>query len=141
MVRVASTTLTASARLEPRKRVVVFRWQRMRSLALATARLDWIWGRLSGGHRSIDGIKIDVQGMAIEALEGMTGVLRAFTPRLVVEIHHGVDRRTLFDLLERVGYSREGEPVEPAPREATPLYLDDRSYAFSPLTRVVSDAR
>jgi len=99
--------------------------------AFLTVRLDWAWDRLCGGQRRIDGIKIDVQGMEIDTLRGMTGLLREFTPRLVLEVHHGVDRREILDLLQSAGYARRGEPVEPGSDEATPRYLDDRSYAFT----------
>lgn len=98
--------------------------------AFLTARLDWAWEQLCGGQPRIDGIKIDVQGMELEALRGMTRLLREFTPRLVVEVHHGVDRQVLLDLLESVGYARLGQAVETR-GETSALYLDDRSYAFT----------
>jgi len=99
--------------------------------AFLTARLDWVWERLCGTQRRIDGIKIDVQGMELETLRGMTGLLREFTPPLVVEVHHGVDRGVLLDLLESVGYARLGQSVEAGGDAASPLYLDDRSYCFT----------
>jgi FkbM family methyltransferase len=99
--------------------------------AFLTARLDWLWEQICGEQRRIDGIKIDVQGMELETLRGMTGLLREFTPALVLEVHHGVDRRELLDLLESVGYARLGQPVEAGGEEAGPLYLDDRSYWFT----------
>lgn len=99
--------------------------------AFLTAQLDWVWERLCGEQRRIDGIKIDVQGMELETLRGMAALLREFTPRLVLEVHRGVDRRAILDLLESVGYARNGEPVEARSDEASPLYLDDRSYVFT----------
>ena len=36
-------------------------------------------------------------------------------------------------LIEALGYSRHAIPIEPEPRERAPLFLDDRSYAFSPV--------
>jgi FkbM family methyltransferase len=101
--------------------------------AFLSARLDWAWDHLCGGQRRIDGIKIDVQGMEVETLKGMTGLLREFTPRLVLEVHHGVDRGEILDLLESAGYARLGQAVD-APgggEEADALYLDDRSYWFT----------
>lgn len=97
-----------------------------------TAGLDWLWPQLCQGQTRIDGIKIDVQGMELETLRGMTGVLQEYKPRLVVEVHHGVDRAELLDLLAEVGYSAPAIPVEPGEDEevTAPRYLDDRSYAF-----------
>ena len=105
--------------------------------AFLTARLDWAWKQLCGEQRRIDGIKIDVQGMELETLRGMTGLLREFTPRLVLEVHHGVDRPMLLDLLESVGYARLGQAVETR-GETSGVYLDDRSYAFTTSARVSS---
>jgi hypothetical protein len=68
--------------------------------------------------------------MELEVLRGMAGVLRAFHPGLVVELHRGVDRDELLDVAEGLGYSRCAVPVEPAKGEVDAQYLDDRSYAF-----------
>jgi len=100
--------------------------------AFLTARLDWLWSRICGEQRHIHGIKIDVQGMELEVLQGMTTLLVEFTPRLVIEVHGGVDRRALLDIIESVGYDRSGNPVQPSGDEVTPRYLDDRSYSFGP---------
>jgi FkbM family methyltransferase len=104
------------------------------------ARLDWLWPRIAGGssdEMKIDGVKIDVQGMELEVLRGMTELLRTHTPRLCVEVHPGVDRNKLLDLLEFCGYSRHGTPVSNgSDREPEPLYLDNTSYAFESLRRV-----
>ena len=101
--------------------------------AFLTARLDWAWDHLCGGQRRIDGIKIDVQGMELETLTGMTGLLREFTPRLVLEVHHGVNRHEILDLLESAGYARLGQAVDvpTGGAETNALYLDDRSYSFT----------
>ena len=103
--------------------------------AFLTTRLDWAWDQLSGEQRRIDGIKIDVQGMELETLRGMTGLLREFTPDLVLEVHHGVDRRELLDLLGSAGFALPGHPVEAEVESASPLYLDDRSYWFTTPSR------
>ncbi len=95
------------------------------------ARLDSLWPSIAAGERRIDGIKVDVQGMEIETVEGMSTLLRAFHPRLVIEVHRGVDRGRLLDWLESLGYARVGLPIDPAPNETTPEYLDDRSYCWS----------
>ena len=95
------------------------------------ARLDWLWPAIAGVKQRIDGVKVDVQGMEIEALNGMSLLLRRFRPKLVIEVHRGVDRRQLLDSLESLGYLRAGSPIEPAQAEAVPEYLDDRSYCWS----------
>lgn len=40
------------------------------------ARFDWLWSRICGYNERIDGVKIDVQGMEIEVLQGMLETLR-----------------------------------------------------------------
>lgn len=97
---------------------------------LLVARLDWLWPQICGDRERIDGIKIDVQGMEIEVLRGMPALLKGFRPKLVLEVHSGVDRHQLLDLIEAAGYSREGVPIEPSEGEVEPHYTDDRSYAF-----------
>jgi hypothetical protein len=51
---------------------------------------------------------------------------------LVVEVHRGVDRVLLLDLIETAGYSRQAMPIEPVAGEVESRYVDDRSYAFEP---------
>jgi len=97
---------------------------------ILVARLDWLWPQICGDQRQIDGIKIDVQGMEIEVLRGMTCLLSEWRPRLVVEFHAGVDRSELLDLIAGAGYCRQATTLEPIAGEAEPLYVDDRSYAF-----------
>jgi FkbM family methyltransferase len=107
---------------------------------LVVTRLDWLWNHICGDQPRIDGIKIDVQGMEIETLEGMSTLLREFKPHLILEVHRGVDRRELLDLMGSVGYAQRGEPVAPELGESDPLYLDDRSYYFATQTRRGSEA-
>ncbi|MBA4375963.1 MAG: hypothetical protein C0401_07305 [Anaerolinea sp.] len=94
------------------------------------ARFDWLWPQICGEKPQIDGIKVDVQGMEIEVIRGMMEMLRAKKPKLVVEIHEGVDRGALLDLIERAGYFRQALPIEPIAGEVEPQYLDNLSYAF-----------
>ncbi len=94
------------------------------------ARLDWFWSSIASEDLAIDGIKIDVQGMEIDAIVGMASLLRTFQPKLVVEIHHGVERGRLLDLLESLGYSRTAAPIDGVVGGSEPEYLDDRSYFF-----------
>ena len=94
------------------------------------ARLDWLWGQICGGQRRVEGVKIDVQGMEIETIRGMTRLLREFNSKLVIELHRGVDRSQLLDLLRSLGYGGTVQAVEPSEGQAEPKYLDDRSYSF-----------
>lgn len=97
-------------------------------------RFDWLWPRIAERNLRVDGIKIDVQGMELEVLSGMTELLRTNRPRLCVELHAGVDRDKLLDLLEACGYSRHGVIVD-RHKDAgpEPLYLDNANYAFTAL--------
>lgn len=94
--------------------------------------LDWLWPRLCGTDEELHGIKVDVQGMELEALGGMVGILTKWKPKLVVEVHVDVQRAGLLEAIESAGYLRRAVPVEPVAGESEPLYVDDRSYAFFP---------
>ena len=100
------------------------------SEALLVTSLDWLWPRISGANTRIDGVKIDVQGMEIQALRGMLQTLRAWRPRLVIELHHGVDRQEFRSVLREAGYPFDGSPLEHDANVSE--YLDDCSYAFLP---------
>jgi FkbM family methyltransferase len=93
-------------------------------------RLDWLWVKISTGDTRLHGVKIDVQGMEIEVLRGMTNLLAHSKPRLIVEVHSGVNRALLLDIIESAGYDRRGVPIEPVDGELEPRYVDDHSYAF-----------
>jgi FkbM family methyltransferase len=95
------------------------------------ARLDWLWDRICKGERRIDGVKVDVQGMEIDALKGMASLLQEYTPKAVIEVHRGVNRADLLDLMHSLGYSRQGIPVGEFTGEGDALYLDDQSYFFT----------
>jgi FkbM family methyltransferase len=101
---------------------------------LLVTSLDWLWPRISGGRQRIDGVKIDVQGMEISVLRGMTQLLMRDHPRLVVELHAGVDRDEFLAVLGAGGYSSPGRAVEVAAATTTEgngsNYFDNRSYAF-----------
>lgn len=94
------------------------------------ASLDWLWPRICGERDAIDGVKIDVQGMEIEALQGMSALLSVHKPKLVVEIHPGVSRERLLGLIERLGYNHRGKPIDAEGKGNEPRYVDNRSYAF-----------
>jgi FkbM family methyltransferase len=98
---------------------------------LMVARLDWLWQQICGDDTRIHGVKIDVQGMELAVLRGMTELLTQHHPRLVVEVHAGVSRADLLGLMAQVGYARQATPIEPVPGETTPQYVDNHSYAFT----------
>ena len=97
-----------------------------------TSRLDWLWPRISGSNSQIHGVKIDVQGMELQALRGMANLAASCMPKLLIEIHKGVSRTELLDLIASIGYKSDGSPVEPLPGETDPIYADDRTYLFAP---------
>jgi FkbM family methyltransferase len=90
--------------------------------------LDWLWPRLSGPNARIHGVKIDVQGMEIHVLRGMMETLKVHRPRLVVEVHNGVDREHFQSVLREAGYTSAGVPLEHEGKLAE--YRDNCSYAF-----------
>jgi hypothetical protein len=98
------------------------------------ARFDWLWPRVNGGDPIVHGVKIDVQGMEVDVLDGMGGLLRAQKPALVVELHRGVDRARLLEILIAAGYSREAAPIDAVPGGRSAPLADDCSYAFVPST-------
>lgn len=95
------------------------------------ARLDWLWPRIRGGEDRIDGVKIDVQGMEIDVLRGMVDILARLHPTIVVEVHRGVSRAALVDVLASAGYTSRGTPVDPNAGAPHHDYVDDHSYVFT----------
>jgi FkbM family methyltransferase len=74
--------------------------------------LDAIWEGIAGDNASVHGIKIDVQGMELDALRGMRGLLSRHRPKIVLEIHRGVPRDQVIALLESCGYLLDPEPID-----------------------------
>ena len=105
---------------------------------LLVTSFDWLWPRISGAKPGIDGVKIDVQGMEIQVLRGMTQTLKAYRPRLVVELHQGVDRTEFQSVLREAGYPSAGVPLEHDANVSA--YLDNCSYAFQPEAEAVARA-
>jgi FkbM family methyltransferase len=95
--------------------------------------LDALWPRVCNQNNQIHGIKIDVQGMEIEALKGMKNILLEQHPKLAIEVHDGVDRNELVDFLETVGYSKDAIPIEPVVGEEKAQLISNRSYEFLPI--------
>jgi FkbM family methyltransferase len=96
-------------------------------------RFDWLWPRVHGGNGTIHGIKIDVQGMELDVLEGMRDALQQWKPRVVIELHTGVSRERVIHLLSDVGYSGEAAAIDPTDGVGSARLLDDHSYAFNPI--------
>ena len=93
---------------------------------------DSLWPALSEGEPVVHGIKIDVQGMELSVLRGMSQTLLRCRPVIVIEFHAGVDRKTILETLIDCGYSNTGEPIELDEERGQPRYQDNCSYAFYP---------
>jgi FkbM family methyltransferase len=99
--------------------------------AILVTGFDWLWPRVSRGDLRVHGVKIDVQGMELEVISGMTGTLAASRPKMVLEFHEGVDSGRVTALLEEAGYLMPGVALDPA-SAAPPAYQNAKSYAFLP---------
>ena len=72
--------------------------------AIIAVGLDAIWDGIADGNPVVHGIKIDVQGMELDALRGMRRLLSRHRPKIVLEIHRDVPRDDVLALLESCGY-------------------------------------
>lgn len=97
---------------------------------------DNLWAAV--GQRPVSGVKIDVQGMELQVLEGMTRTLADHRPKVVIEFHSGVDRARIVDLLGKAGYRLPATPLGSQSRDPAAVQYDDRSYVFTP--RSITDA-
>jgi hypothetical protein len=97
--------------------------------------LDQLWQHISQGNPIIHGVKLDVQGMELDALRGMTDTLRRFKPMLVIEVHRGVNRDILLKLVAEMGYEARPLSIESGYAKEELHLLDDTSYLFMPLAR------
>lgn len=95
------------------------------------AGFEAIWDALAAGRPEIHGVKVDVQGMEIAVLRGMAKYLKVCQPKVIVELHSGVDRKALLSALTDIGYAPNGIALDPLPDEVSPAYHDDRSYLFT----------
>src|SRR5436309_3368287 len=95
---------------------------------ISVASFDAVWQILSEQNPAVHGVKIDVQGMELDVIEGMRRTLQSQHPKLIVEFHTGVDRARALQLLSECCYRTPGAPID-SDRLATP-YQDDKSYLF-----------
>jgi Methyltransferase FkbM domain len=80
--------------------------------AIIAVGLDAIWDGIAVGNPVVHGIKIDVQGMELDALRGMRRLLSRHRPKIVLEIHRDVPRDDVLALLEDCGYLPDNEPID-----------------------------
>ena len=85
---------------------------RFEMTAIIAVGLDAIWDGIADGDPVVHGIKIDVQGMELEALSGMRRLLSRYRPNIVLEIHRDVPRDEVLALLESCGYLLDPEPID-----------------------------
>lgn len=94
--------------------------------------LDWIWEKLGNGL-PIHGIKIDVQGMEMETLRGMKQMLELYKPKLIVEVHDGVDRKEFEKLIDELGYVNNYDLIDTdQPIDSEYELMSNLSYVFMP---------
>jgi FkbM family methyltransferase len=94
-------------------------------IAIVAVALDSIWDGIADGDTAVHGIKIDVQGMELDALRGMQHLLARHRPKLVLEIHRDVPRDDVLSLLESCGYLLDPEPID----DTLGAFLDPQSNA------------
>ncbi len=95
--------------------------------------LDGIWALLCEQHPTVHGVKIDVQGMELAVLEGMRATLTLHRPKLILEFHSGVDRRSYIrTFFATCGITTlRGRDLSTEIAEVGPVsYADDKSYTF-----------
>jgi FkbM family methyltransferase len=80
--------------------------------AIIAVGLDALWEGLCAGDPVVHGMKIDVQGMELDALRGMRRLLAQHRPKIVLEIHRDVPRDEVLDVLESCGYLLDAEPID-----------------------------
>jgi FkbM family methyltransferase len=97
---------------------------------IQVASFDSVWSLFSEASSTVHGIKIDVQGMEVDVIDGMRHALTCYKPKVIVEFHKGVDRRSIIDCLRACGYDEKAEPIEAVEATTTLNYVDDKSYAF-----------
>ena len=98
---------------------------RLEMTAIIAVGLDAIWDSIADGNPAIHGIKIDVQGMELDALRGMRRLLSRHRPKIVLEIHRDVPRDQVLALLEDCGYLLDMEPID----DTLGAFADPRSNA------------
>ena len=73
---------------------------------------DSLWNGTAPMEGPIHGVKMDVQGMELEALRGMSRTLARYRPKVVLEIHKGVSRDAVLAVIGECGYEMSPIPIE-----------------------------
>jgi hypothetical protein len=97
---------------------------------LFTIALDRLWPRLCDGQTVVSGVKIDVQGMEAEVLEGMVGLLQRDHPKLVVEYHAYADLEHVLAAISAAGYAVRARPLQAG--HASGEFVHGQNYEFFP---------
>ncbi len=95
--------------------------------------LDHLWPRLRGADAEVHGVKVDVQGMEISVIRGMSETLRKHRPKLVVEYHGQADLDAFLEAIDEAGYDPSARPLEPVSHaDGAGLFQHGRNYEFRP---------
>jgi FkbM family methyltransferase len=87
-----------------------------------------LWTALGKGP--VHGVKIDVQGMESQVLEGMKRTLTEKHPKVIIEFHSGVDRSGILSLMRSLDYRLPATALAPLADETDAAYHDNHSYVF-----------
>ena len=108
---------------------------RLEMTAIIAVGLDAIWDGIADGDPIVHGIKIDVQGMELDALRGMRRLLSRHRPKIVLEIHRDVPRDDVLALLESAATwsipSRSTTPWARSPTRRATRVSSSRRTRFS----------
>jgi FkbM family methyltransferase len=89
---------------------------------------DRLWDDVRGQVDFVHGIKIDVQGMEVETLAGMKQCLTRYQPTLILEVHPGVPRSQILEILSECGYDTVPHPIEQ--KVQTDFFDESSNYSF-----------
>jgi len=77
-------------------------------------------------HGTIHALRLQAR-ILVTSILGKLG--SCSNPKLVVELHRGVDREKFLHTIELAGYAGDAIPIEQVGGEV-PLYIEDHSYFF-----------